>query len=164
MAEPFGRAATRRVPWADLAAEHGARYRRDALARLEPDRRVVHTTAGVELEYDFLVLAMGARTSVALPGALTFRGPADVDAFEDLLEELAQGTVRRLAFAVPHGVGWPLPIYELALLTAAHLASAGVAGVDITIVTPEREPLGVFGPAAERARARAGRCCRASGW
>lgn len=154
VAEPFGRASTRRLPLADLAAEHGARYRQDGLAAVDPVRRVVLTTAGMELGYDFLVLAMGARAHVALPGTLTFRGPADIDAFADLLKDLESGAVRRLAFAVPHGVRWPFPIYELALMTAAHLASAGVAGIDITIVTHEREPLDVFGPApSERVRA-----------
>ena len=154
VAEPFGLASTKRLPLTDLAAEHGAHYRRDGLARVDPGGRVVHTTAGDELAYDFLVLAMGARASVALPGALTFCGPADIDAFAGLLRELESGAVRRLAFAVPHAIRWPLPIYELALMTAAHLASAGVAGVDITIVTHEREPLDVFGPApSERVRA-----------
>lgn len=154
VAEPFGRASARRLPLSDLAAEHGARYRQDGLGAVDPSRRVVLTTAGMELGYDSLVLAMGARALVALPGALTFRGPADIDAFADLLEDLESGLVRRLVFAVPTGVGWPLPLYELALMTAAHLAATDVTGVDITIVTPEREPLGVFGPApSERVRA-----------
>jgi sulfide:quinone oxidoreductase len=145
--EPFSRTSTRRLPLAELATEHEARYRRDGLERVDADAQVVHTTAGAELRYDYLVLALGARANVALPGALTFRGPLDIDAFEDLLAELEQGAVRRLAFAVPAGVGWPLPLYELALMTASHLAAAGV-NPEITIVTPEREPLGVFGPAA----------------
>jgi sulfide:quinone oxidoreductase len=154
VAEPFGRAATRRVPLAVLAAEHGARYRRDGLARVDAQRRVAHTAAGEQLPYDFLVLAIGARARVALPGALTFRGPDDISEFEELLAEIERGAVRRLAFAVPPGVGWPLPIYELALMTAAHLAAKGITGVGITLVTPERQPLGVFGPApSERARA-----------
>ena len=154
VAEPFGRASTRRVPLAEVAAEHGARYRQDGLVAVDPSRHVVVTTAGMELGYDSLVLAMGARALVALPGALSFRGPADIDAFADLLQDLESGLVRRLVFAVPTGVGWPLPIYELALMTAAHLSARDVTGVDITIVTPEREPLGVFGPApSERVRA-----------
>ena len=157
VAEPFGLASTRRLPLADLAAEHGARYRRDGLARVDPDARLVQTTAGEELPYDFLVLAMGARASVALPGALTFRGPADIEEFAGLLREVEQGSVRRLAFAVPHAIGWPLPIYELALMTATHLASADIEGVEITLVTHERRPLDVFGPApSERVRALAG--------
>jgi sulfide:quinone oxidoreductase len=154
VAEPFGRAVTRRLPLAELAADRGAHYRCDGLERVDPAARVVHTSTGTALPYDFLVLAMGARASVALPGAVTFRGPADIVAFEQLLAGVEEGAVRRLAFAVPHGVAWPLPIYELALMTAAHLAAAGTPEAEITIVTPEREPLDIFGPApSKRVRA-----------
>ena len=126
MAEPFGLAATRRLPLATLAADHGARHRRDALAGVDGDRRLALLEGGDRVGYEFLVLAMGARTSVALPGALTFRGPPDIDAFAQLVRDLESGSVRRVAFAAPDVVKWPLPIYELALMTAAHLATAGV--------------------------------------
>ena len=153
VAEPFERAMVRRLPLAELAAEHGARYRPDALAEVDPDRRVATTRAGTELGYDFLLLALGARASVALPGALTFRGAQDVEAFGQLLRELERGDVTRVAFAVPHPVRWPLPIYELALMTAAHLAAHEVPGATIAVVTHEREPLDVFGPGTgERVR------------
>jgi sulfide:quinone oxidoreductase len=61
--------------------------------------------------------------------------------------------VKRVVFAVPHPVRWPLPIYELALLTAAHLAGHDAPGAAIAVVTHEREPLDVFGRgASERVR------------
>jgi sulfide:quinone oxidoreductase len=53
-----------------------------------------------------------------------------------------------VAFALPSESGWPLPLYELALLTASHLAAEGVDGVELMIVTPEKAPLELFGPAA----------------
>ena len=34
--------------------------------------------------------------------------------------------IRRVAFAVPAGASWPLPLYELALMTAAHVAERGL--------------------------------------
>jgi sulfide:quinone oxidoreductase len=52
---------------------------------------------------------------------------------------------------VPTLLGWSLPIYELALLTAASLPSRGVSGVRLTVVTPEPEPLAVFGQKASEA-------------
>ena len=73
-----------------------------AWRRSTPDRRVVITRAGEELDYDFLLLAIGARATVALPGALTFRGPPDVEAFAELLGRLERGVVKRVVFAVPH--------------------------------------------------------------
>ena len=153
VAEPFELAVVRRLPLAELAAEHDARYRRDALVQVDPRRRVAITRAGTELDYDFLLLAVGARATAALPGALTFRGPEDIGAFEELLGRLERGAVKRVVFAVPHPVRWPLPIYELALMTAAHLAARDVSGAAVTVVTHEREPLDVFGRgASERVR------------
>ncbi len=43
---------------------------------------------------------------------------------------------------------WPLPLYELALMTAGHLHEHGHGDVPVTLVTPEEEPLELFGPAA----------------
>jgi sulfide:quinone oxidoreductase len=51
---------------------------------------------------------------------------------------------------MPAGVSWPLPLYELALLTAVHLADSG-ADVRLELVTPEPRPLQLFGDAAGRA-------------
>jgi NADPH-dependent 2,4-dienoyl-CoA reductase/sulfur reductase-like enzyme len=147
VAEPFELAETRRLSLADLAAEQGARYRRDALVELDPRAQIALTSGGAELDYDFLVVAVGARATEALPNALTFRGPADIRAFARLLGELERGDVKRLAFAVPHAARWPLPIYELALMTAAHLAARG-ASREIAVVTHERDPLDIFGPGA----------------
>jgi CBS domain-containing protein len=43
--------------------------------------------------------------------------------------------------------------YELALLTAAHLEQRGIRGIELTVVTPEEEPLLVFGsPASDAMR------------
>jgi sulfide:quinone oxidoreductase len=154
VAEPFEVAEITRLRLAEIAAEHGARYRQEALARVEPDRHVAITSSGAEFTYDNLLLALGARATDALPGALTFRGAQDVEAFGVLLGRLERGAVKRVAFAVPHAVRWPLPIYELALMTAAHLAAHEVPGAEISVVTHEREPLDVFGPgASERVRA-----------
>jgi sulfide:quinone oxidoreductase len=61
--------------------------------------------------------------------------------------------VRRIVFAAPAAVAWPLPIYELALLTAAHLAERGATGVEIVLATLENRPLGLFGAAASEAAA-----------
>jgi sulfide:quinone oxidoreductase len=81
---------------------------------------------------------------------LHFGGAADVAAFRALLERYASGREERLAFVSPPGVSWTLPLYELALLTASHLAERGVIGAELTVVTPEEDPLGLFGPAASR--------------
>ncbi|MDP9133865.1 MAG: hypothetical protein M3N56_03445 [Actinomycetota bacterium] len=61
-----------------------------------------------------------------------------------LLDELEQGAVRRITFVAPTVVGWTLPLYELALLTARHAATKRLR-LEIALVTPERRPLALFG-------------------
>ena len=56
----------------------------------------------------------------------------------------------RVLFVLPPGFGWPLPIYELALLAASELPD----GLEIAVVTPEPRPLDIFGPVASDALAR----------
>ena len=150
VAEPFGLAHPARINLADFAARHGARHRRDAMKSLDAARRTLHTESGRALRYDALLLAVGARPIEAVSGALTFRGPADVGALNGLLEELERGRVRGVAFALHSSVRWPLPLYELALLSAGHLESVGARGVELMLVTHERTPLEVFGARASR--------------
>ena len=55
-----------------------------------------------------------------------------------------------MAFIVPAGVTWSLPLYEIALMTQRRATERG-ADVKIAIITPESAPLAVFGPAASAA-------------
>ena len=135
VAEPFGGGRLHGLDLAELADACGALFEVDGLAAVDADTHVAHTTSGGAFEYDALLVATGARPVPAVPGALTFRGPADVEAFSALMA----AAPRRIVFAVPGGVAWPLPLYELALQTA---------GDEVTLVTHEDEPLGVFGAAA----------------
>ncbi len=81
----------------------------------------------------------------AVPGAVTFWGVADEGGVADVMRGLLEGKLRRVAFTMPSGPSWPFPAYELALLAAAQLERAGVEGAELTVVTPEDEPLGLFG-------------------
>jgi sulfide:quinone oxidoreductase len=148
VAEPFGLGETQRFDLPDLASAAGAAFSLGALIGVDAVRHEARTSAGASIRYDALLVACGATPVPALPGALTFRGPADVGKIELLLERIAAGEVRAVAFAVPLGTVWSLPAYELALLTAAHLDARGIHGVELALVTPEDEPLRLFGPAA----------------
>ncbi|HEY7731662.1 MAG TPA: CBS domain-containing protein, partial [Gaiellaceae bacterium] len=54
---------------------------------------------------------------------------------------------------LPRGAVWPLPAYELALMTAAWLAAHETAGVELALATPEAWPLELFGrPAGDAVR------------
>ena len=52
---------------------------------------------------------------------------------------------------VPPGAVWPLPAYELALMTAGEARAMGHDDVEVTVVTPEREALSLFGKEASAA-------------
>lgn len=147
VAEPFELGEAKRYELPALAVAAGARFTPGTLLGVDPARRAALTSVG-DIPYDFLLVAVGAIPSPAVPGAVTFRGPADGEKIERLLNEIVAGEVRRVAFAVPDGPVWPLPLYELALLTAAHVAANRSEAVELTLVTPEAAPLEAFGPEA----------------
>jgi sulfide:quinone oxidoreductase len=61
-----------------------------------------------------------------------------------LIQDVEGGYVRSIAFIAPTAMPWPLPIYELALMTAKRAYDMEV-DVSITIATPEDGPLAIFG-------------------
>jgi sulfide:quinone oxidoreductase len=144
--EPFGGGRLHGLDLPELAKAFGALFVLDELTAVDADLRLATTRSGAELGYDALLVATGVRPLSAVPGATTFRGPADVEAFSTLLAGLGAGALRRVVFAVPGGVAWPLPLYELALQAAAAVPEA-----ELTLVTHEDEPLGIFGAAASAA-------------
>jgi sulfide:quinone oxidoreductase len=150
VAAPFELAETHLFDLAEIAGEQSAKLHVDSLARVDAEDRRVVLASGIILPYDALLVAVGARRRDWLEGALHFAGADSVAPFRALLERLQSGSDERLAFVNPAGVSWTLPLYELALLTASHLADRGVIGVELTVVTPEADPLAVFGPAASR--------------
>jgi sulfide:quinone oxidoreductase len=144
--EPFGRPLAKRYPLAQVAEDAGAQLCSDSFAWLESEFFVAHTKGGEQLHYDALLLAPGASVYANLNYTITL-DPRRLDhQLHGVLQDIEGGHVRKLGFVIPDGPVWPLPIYELALMTAlrAHETSADV---EITIVTPEPAPLAVFGAA-----------------
>ena len=151
VAEPFSSGEAHRFGLAALVEECSAALYRGTLAAVEADEHMARTGEDAWFEYDSLLIASGAVPVEAVPGALTFRGSEDAVAFRELLEELASGALRRIVFAVPGGVVWPLPLYELALLTAAQLTARRAREAELVLVTHEESPLAIFGPQASEA-------------
>jgi sulfide:quinone oxidoreductase len=145
VAEPFRQGEARRFPLARLVELAGGRLTSGTLHQVDLERRIASTADGAELDWDVLVLALGARTREGIPGSLTFRGPEDRAALTELIDEAASGQVRSLTFALPTLAAWPLPLYELALMAKIGLEDTGATEVVIEVVTPEAEPLAVFG-------------------
>src|SRR5512133_807154 len=130
VAEPFGLGEVRHFDLAELAAAAGASFSPGALSGVDAEGRLVQTSAGSTVPYDILLVACGAGPTPAVPGALTFRGPADTERIRHLLEEIVAGRVGRVAFVVPWGAVWSLPLYELALMTADYLAERELVHVE----------------------------------
>ena len=154
--QPFRTQRWRGIRMERVAAEHNAGWHRGALDRVDHQRGVVVTKHGFELPYDMLVLALGARPDRKwnADGVLTFRDGRDGPSYRLLLHQLREGWVNKLAFVKPTGPTWPMPLYDLALMTAADGAAHQRLEVELTLITPEKEPLGMFGASASAAVAR----------
>jgi len=145
--EPFDVAPSRRYDLRAIAKDLGAVYHESRLEAVASRKAFVRTASGARLHYDALVLATGARAVVGVPGAITFRDQRDIPAIRRVLGEFETGAVRSIVFALPAGAVWQLPVYELALLSARHAQERGLA-IESTVITPETEPLAMFGPEA----------------
>lgn len=151
VAEPFQRGGARRFAWSQIAADQRAGLVVDRVVAVDPVERALRTHGGRRLRYDVLALATGARREPPFAGALTFGGGGPA-ASARLREQVAVLEPRGdgIVFALPSPSSWPLPLYELALMTAQALRERGGAAA-VRIVTPEVVPLELFGPAASAA-------------
>jgi sulfide:quinone oxidoreductase len=151
--QPFKRQRMRGVRLRDTAAELGAHWHRGALDRVEHEQRRVVTQDGDELPYDMLVLAVGTRSDREWhsEGVLTYHDGRDGPNYRLLLHQLREGRHHSLAFVKPAGATWPLPLYDLTLMTAADCAAHDRPEIELSLITPEAEPLAIFGAQASAA-------------
>jgi sulfide:quinone oxidoreductase len=103
---------------------------------------------GRRLDYESLLVAVGVGSTPAFSRVRTWTPELDQDVFGGLLADLEEGYAKRVAFVVPQDVAWPLPAYELALMTAWDARDMGQDDVEVTVYTPEEEPLAIFGTEA----------------
>jgi sulfide:quinone oxidoreductase len=149
-AEPFAHDHARRHALSDVAQEVGAELVAEHLVRVFPEEHRV-LAGNQTIAYDALVVAVGARREAAFQKALTFTGDtASVD-YNGLLADIDEGYAQTVSFVVPPGATWPLPLYELALMTAREARGVGIDDLRAQIVTPESSPLAIFGPKASQA-------------
>jgi sulfide:quinone oxidoreductase len=148
VAEPFQMGEVRRFPLERLAKAAGAELRTGALVGVDAEAKRALLADGGVVDYDVLVLALGAEARESVPGALTFRGPQDRRAVADVLDRVTAGELQHLVFAAPAGASWPLPLYELAFLAREYLTEHLTRSVEVIVVTPEERPLALFGDAA----------------
>ena len=149
-AEAFDESPPRTYDLQAIAEDAGASFRVDRLEAVASHEHRVRLTSFARLDYDALVLAIGARALIGIPGALTFHDQREVHHIRRMASRLRAGQLRRIVFAVPVGCSWPLPLYELALFTATQLREGGAAAGEVVLVSPELTPLQLFGAQASR--------------
>ncbi len=144
--EPFGGPLARHYPLKAIANDVGFELKQDAFKWLDPEQRIVHTEHDEQLGYDALLLALGARPHARFKHALTLDDRQFDEQLHGLIQDVEGGYAHKLAFIAPGRMAWPLPLYELALMTARRAYDLNEE-VSVTIVTAEDAPLAVFGTA-----------------
>ena len=148
--EPFAYGPAHHYALAPIIEDAGATVLADRLAWIDRSARLAHTEGGEQIAYDALVLALGANPRPHYQHALTIDDRHLDQTLHGLIQDVDEGYVHSIAFVAPSLIAWPLPLYELALMTAARAREMGVA-VAVTILTPESAPLAIFGAAASSA-------------
>jgi sulfide:quinone oxidoreductase len=149
--EPFARPGARRYGLRRIVERAEAGWVQDAVEWVDSDGQAVHTAGGQSLPYDALLLAVGARTSVPYEHVTVFDDAHADDTYHGLVQDVEEGYTRSFALLLPEGPAWPLPVYELALMTAERAHSMGLDDVRVEMVTAEPSPLAAFGEEVSRA-------------
>jgi sulfide:quinone oxidoreductase len=153
VAEPFALGHAHRVPLTRFAADAGAELVRDAVVGADDAAGNVRLKDGGSRPYEALIVAPGGRAVAGVEGATTWWPGGDSETYGGLLRDIDEGYAKRIAIVIPPGAVWPLPAYELALMTAGEAHEMGHSDVEVTVVTPERSPLALFGDEAGKALA-----------
>jgi hypothetical protein len=132
----------------------GSSHLREGLVSVDSRRHTVRTTGRRTLDYDALVIALGAVQVPAFEHVLTFTGPGSAEAMHGVVQDLEAGYVHASPSWFRRASPGRCPLYELALQSAERAYETG-ASVEVSLVTPERSPLEAFGPEAGRRSGRA---------
>ena len=107
VAVPFARGRVQRLPLAEFARETSTRLVRGSLTAVAPGHAI--SSDRPPLPFDALLVAVGAWSEPAVRGATTWTPDLDQEVMGGLLADIEEGYVKRVAFVVPDGAGWPLP-------------------------------------------------------
>ncbi|MEK6278357.1 MAG: FAD-dependent oxidoreductase [Actinomycetota bacterium] len=146
--EPFSSQPADQRALAPVAEEFEAEFVQQGIVGVDPAGHSVELSDGSKRPYDKLMVCVGARPREAFPGVVTLRTDGQPLAIDELLREAAAGDSKRIAFLIPPGRSWPLPVYELALMAQRRARELELRDVQCCIVTPEESPLIAFGRAA----------------
>src|SRR5437588_11322470 len=139
----------RSVGLSRMAQDAGAAFVAARAEDVDSDARIVGLSSGERIEYDALVLAVGAEAIPPLEYVMTWDDRSHSDMVGGLLRDIEEGYTKRLAVVIPTGPGWPPRGYELALIIsqrAWHLS----ADLQLTVVEPDPPPFALAGDRAVR--------------
>ena len=151
--DPFADETARSYPLSPLLRELDAEHISDRFKWVDTIEHTVHTVAGEALPYDVLLLAMGARQRPRFHNAVTLTSDRMHNQVQELIRAIDADRVHSVVLIVPSQPSWPLPLYELALMTADYARQRGVR-LRSTLITPEDAPLAILGETASREVAR----------
>ena len=149
--EPFSSQPAEQHALAPIAEQLDAQFIEKGVAEVRPEQHSVELADGSRLNYERLILCIGARPRSAFAGAVSLRTDGTVLPIDSLLRETESSDSGVIAFVIPPGRTWPLPVYELALMAQRRVRELGLHNVECCVVTPEESPLIVFGRAASDA-------------
>ncbi len=148
--EPFAYGPAHRYPLAPIVEHAGGKLLSERLAWVDPTGQIAHTETGEQIEYDALVLALGAKVIPLYRHAITIDDRCLDETLHGLIQDIEAGYIHSLAFVSPGRMAWPLPLYEIALMTAGRAYDMNIE-LAVTLVSPEDAPLAIFGSGASSA-------------
>jgi sulfide:quinone oxidoreductase len=148
--EPFSAEPATRLEIAPLVEEAEGTFVPQALRRIDPGERTAEFDDGSSVAYDSALVCVGAQTREPFSQAVTLRTSGEPIDIDSMLRRASKHELERIVFIVPPTGSWPLPAYELALQSEGRARELRLE-VQITIITPEPEPLSVFGHLASEA-------------
>jgi sulfide:quinone oxidoreductase len=151
VAEPFALGRAHRVPLSAFIDETGAELVQAAVTAVDDAAGELRLDDSAMRPFDALIVAPGGRPVSGVEGATTWWPGGDPEVYGGLLRDIDEGYTKSIAIVVPAGSVWPLPVYELALMTAGEASEMGHSDVVVTVVTPEHTPLSLFGDEASAA-------------
>ncbi|MDQ2944148.1 MAG: FAD-dependent oxidoreductase [Candidatus Dormibacteraeota bacterium] len=149
--EPFSAQPAEQHALAPIAEQFDAQFIQQPITAVLPKGHKVELADGSSLDYERLILCIGARPRPAFAHAVPLRTDGTVIPIDSLLRETESSESGVIAFVIPPGRTWPLPVYELALMAQRRVRELGLHNVECCVVTPEESPLIVFGRAASDA-------------
>ncbi len=144
----FRPARERGLAIGDVVGEIGAKWLADRVEVVHDAERSLLTRDGDTERFDFLLLAVGARSRRTLRQGYVWERGGDPGFLDRILAEIVADEVRSVAVVVPRGARWPLPACELALVLAWRAAGTDTR---VVLITAEGAPLDALGPEASDA-------------